>query len=230
MFGNAPKPLWEKWLTADERNQIGLTTRTFLAVTDNHAVLVDAGVGAYMEPKLKERFRVDEPEHVLLRSLEELGVSHADVTDVILSHLHFDHAGGLLSAWEEGRPPELLFPNAKFHVSHAAWERATHPHVRDRASFIPTLNQQLAEVGRLALLTKDSHLTFDDLDVHFYQSDGHTPGLLCVDMRWNNHRAVFASDLVPGRAWVHLPITMGCLLYTSPSPRDRTRSRMPSSA
>jgi glyoxylase-like metal-dependent hydrolase (beta-lactamase superfamily II) len=209
MFGNAPKQLWEKWLTADERNQIGLATRAFLAVTPNEVVLIDAGIGVYMEPKLKERFRVDEPDHVLLRSLEEIGFTHADVTQVILSHLHFDHAGGLLSSWQEGRPPEMLFPNAKIYVSDAAWERATHPHVRDKASFIPTLNQQLGQSGRLVKLTKESHLAFDDLHIHFYQSDGHTPGLLCVDLRWNNHRAVFASDLIPGRAWVHLPITMG---------------------
>jgi glyoxylase-like metal-dependent hydrolase (beta-lactamase superfamily II) len=209
MFGNAPKALWEKWIPADEQNRIRLATRALLAVTGTHVLLVDAGIGAYMDPKLRSRFGVDEPEQMLLKSLEQRGLTQTDITDIILSHLHFDHAGGLLSAWQEGAEPQLLFPNAKYYVSGPAWERATQPNPRDRASFIPVLNRQLEQSGRLILLKKDDMLTFDDLTVRFFQSDGHTPGLLCSDLRWNSHRVVFASDLIPGRAWVHLPITMG---------------------
>ncbi|HLP17515.1 MAG TPA: MBL fold metallo-hydrolase [Bacteroidota bacterium] len=209
MFGNAPKQVWEKWLPADDRNQISLATRAFLAVTSHAVVLFDAGIGAYMEPKFRERYKVEGHWQRLLTSLDERGYAHTDVTDVIISHLHFDHAGGLLSAWEEGRPPELLFPHARYYVSDAAWERAVHPHVRDRASFITPLNELLEESGRLVRLGVEARLGFDELDVRFIRSDGHTPGLLCPDLRWDQQRAVFASDLVPGRAWVHLPITMG---------------------
>lgn len=209
MFGNAPKSLWEKWLPADNRNRVRLATRAFLAKTAQSIVLVDAGTGAYMEPKYRERFGVDDPGQTLISSLEQLGVSHADVTHVIMSHLHFDHVGGLLSAWRQGEEPRLLFPNAKFYASEAAWERAIHPHIRDRASFVPGLNHQLEESGRLILLRKNDRLAFDELEIGFFHSDGHTPGLLCADLRWENERAVFASDLIPGRAWVHLPITMG---------------------
>ncbi len=209
MFGNAPKALWEKWIPADGQNRIRLATRTLLAVTGKHAILVDTGVGAYMEPKLRERFDLEEPEHMLLKSLGDRGFAQTDITDIILSHLHFDHAGGLLSAWQEGKELQLLFPNAKYYVSGVGWERATHPNFRDKASFVPTLNRQLEQSGRLVLLKKEDVLRFDDLTVQFLFSEGHTPGLLCSDLRWDGQRVVFASDLIPGRAWVHLPITMG---------------------
>lgn len=209
MFGNAPKAVWERWIPADEQNRLRLATRALVAVTGTHILLVEAGIGAYMDPKLRDRFGVDEPEHMLLISLGQRGLSQADITGVILSHLHFDHAGGLLSAHQEGKEPRLLFPNAKYYVSEPGWERATNPNPRDRASFIPVLNRQLEESGRLVLLKRDDVLAFGDLTVRFFQSEGHTPGLLCSDLRWDDHRVVFASDLIPGRAWVHLPITMG---------------------
>jgi len=209
MFGNAPKALWQKWIPADNQNRIRLATRTLLVVTGKHAILVDSGIGAYMEPKFRERFGVDEPEHMLVKSLEQRGLAPGDITDIILSHLHFDHAGGLLSAWQEGKEPRLLFPKANIYVSEAGWARATQPNSRDRASFIPALNKLLDQGGHLTLLKQDNVLFFDDLTVQFLLSEGHTPGLLCIDLRWEDERVVFASDLIPGRAWVHLPITMG---------------------
>src|SRR5438045_5005213 len=89
---------------------------------------------------------------VLLRSLAERGMRHEDVDVVVLSHLHFDHAGGLLSAFEEGQPPQLLFPKARFVVSRTAWERALAPHPRDRASFIAALPELLRASGRLEIV------------------------------------------------------------------------------
>jgi glyoxylase-like metal-dependent hydrolase (beta-lactamase superfamily II) len=209
MFGNAPRALWEKWLVPDERNRIYLATRAFLAVTASSTILIEAGIGAYMEPKYRDRYCVEGTEHILLQSLERLGFAHTDITHVILSHLHFDHVGGLLSAWREGADPELLFPNATFYTGEAAWDRALHPHSRDRASFVPGLNRELEQSGRLTLLKKEDRIKVDELEIQFFASDGHTPGLLCADLRWEGNRAVFASDLIPGRAWLHLPITMG---------------------
>lgn len=209
MFGNAPKVVWEKWIPADEQNRIRLATRALLAVTETHRILVDSGIGAYMEPKFKQRFGVDEPEHMLAKSLEARGLAPGDITDIILSHLHFDHAGGLLTAWQEGTEAGLLFPQAKYYVSETGWQRATHPNPRDRASFLPSLHRQMEATGGLVLLQSGNILQFDDLTVNFIFSEGHTPGLLCPDLRWEDKRVVFASDLIPGRAWVHLPITMG---------------------
>jgi glyoxylase-like metal-dependent hydrolase (beta-lactamase superfamily II) len=209
MFGNAPKVLWECWTPADEQNRISLATRGLLVLTGMETILFEAGIGAYLDPKFKARYGVEESEHILLKSLAGHGVSPADVTHIFISHMHFDHAGGLLSAWQEGREPELLFPNALYHVGEGAWERATHPHPRDRASFIPALHKQMEASGRLKLVKQGEVLSFHDLELHFFPSEGHTPGLLCADLRFGKDRLVFPSDLVPGSAWVHLPITMG---------------------
>ncbi|MBO1319807.1 MBL fold metallo-hydrolase [Acanthopleuribacter pedis] len=210
MFGNAPKALWSRWVETDELNRIDLACRALLVETENHKILLETGIGAYMAPKFKDRFGIQEDHHVLLDSLKELGVGHEDITVVILSHLHFDHAGGLLTSFEEGRAPELLFPNAAYYVGEGSWDRACSPHPRDRASFIPELPGLLVESGRLNKVQATDVLRFDGLAVHFYESEGHTPGMLLADLRWGgNQRLVFGADLIPGRPWVHLPITMG---------------------
>jgi glyoxylase-like metal-dependent hydrolase (beta-lactamase superfamily II) len=209
MFGNAAKAVWDRWLPADGQNRLRLATRALLAITQKETILFETGIGAYMEPRYRDRYGVDEPRHVLLKSLAQKGISPADVTRIFISHLHFDHAGGLLSAWQAGKEPELLFPNAKYYVGAEAWERATHPHPRDKASFIPLLHQQLEKSQRLMLIKKGDVLHFDELELLFFHSDGHTPGLLCADLRFGKDRLVYASDLIPGRFWVHLPISMG---------------------
>ncbi len=209
MFGNAPKALWQRWMPPDEQNRIRMATRPLLALTGDEVILFEAGTGAYMEPKLKERFGIDEPEHMLLKNLARRGIQPEQVTRVFLTHLHFDHAGGLLSAWQSGKEPELLFPNARYYVSESAWQRATHPLQRDRASFIPELHELLDASDRLNFIHTDNSFTFDELKLDFYLSEGHTPGLLCFNLRWNGSRLVFVSDLIPGRPWLHLPISMG---------------------
>ncbi len=208
MFGNAPKALWSRWVTPDERNRIPLACRCLLGRgPEGRVTLFETGIGAFFEPAMRERFGVVEPEHVLLRSLAEAGAPHDEVDVVILSHLHFDHAGGLLAAWAEGRPPELLFPRALFLVGRAAWERALRPHPRDRASFVPGLCALLEATGRLRIVDGPTHP--DAPGVRFHLSDGHTPGLLLGEVATARGPVVFGADLVPGAAWVHAPITMG---------------------
>jgi glyoxylase-like metal-dependent hydrolase (beta-lactamase superfamily II) len=209
MFGNAAKAVWDRWLPADDHNRIPLATRALLVITKKETILFETGIGGYMDPKFRDRYGVDQPGHVLLESLSQKGVSPADVTHIICSHLHFDHAGGLLSAWQEGKEPELLFPNAQYYVGEDAWERANHPHPRDRASFIPQLQEKLQQSKRLTLVRKGTVFSFDEFELRFFHSDGHTPGLLCSDLLFGNDRLVYASDLIPGRFWVHLPISMG---------------------
>jgi len=209
MFGNAPKALWTRWCQADELNRIDLACRAMLVETPYHKILFETGIGAYMEPKFKDRFGVQESDHVLLESLHGLGLSHEDIDAVVLSHLHFDHAGGLLSKYQEGVAPQLLFPNATYYAGDVAWERAMNPHPRDRASFIPELQELLQASGRLKLVKREDVLRFDQLILGFFLSEGHTPGMLCSDLRWDGNRVVFAADLIPGTPWVHLPITMG---------------------
>jgi glyoxylase-like metal-dependent hydrolase (beta-lactamase superfamily II) len=211
MFGNAPKAMWSKWIGADDENRIPLACRCLLATgLRGRNVLFETGIGAFFEPKLRERYGVVEDRHVLLESLAAVGLDHADIDVVVLSHLHFDHAGGLLAAWEENAPARLLFPNATYLVSAGHWARATHPHPRDRASFIPEVPALLEASGRLELVDGEYSRTLGKA-VRFHYSQGHTPGLMLSEIVGPHDRdgVVYCADLIPGVPWVHLPVTMG---------------------
>lgn len=225
MFGNAPKALWSRWMSCDEDNRVDLACRALLieerpaageaGVDDGDGagdgvrrILLETGVGAFFPPKLRERFGVTDARHVLLDNLAALGLSDADIDVVVLSHLHFDHAGGLLSAYESGVPARLLFPNATYVVSDAAWRRALAPHRRDRASFIEALHPLLEASGRLEIVAGDRSEALGPAYA-LHRSEGHTPGLLLVEIPSADGAIVFAGDLVPGQPWLHAAITMG---------------------
>lgn len=208
LFGNAPKTMWSKWIQADELNRIKTSCRALLIEESNRNILLETGIGTFFEPALRERYGVVEDRHVLLDSLASAGLCHEDIDILILSHLHFDHAGGLLTPWQQDKEPELLFPNAKYLISQDAWQRANHPHLRDRASYIPRLAGLLEKCGRLEILQKsDSELLGPDY--RFHLSDGHSPGMMLTEIDMPSGPVVFMADLVPGTAWIHVPITMG---------------------
>lgn len=208
MFGNAPKALWTRWIAPDEQNRIPLACRCMLVRDGERLILLETGIGMFFEPAMRERFGVEESEHVLLQSLAALGVSPEQIDVVVFSHLHFDHAGGALTAWRDGQPLELVFPHAHFVVGAEAWQRAQKPHSRDRASFIPELGALLEKSGRLEQVSGETSQVLGD-GYRFHRSSGHTPGLLLTEVAMPGGPVVFASDLIPGRPWVHLPITMG---------------------
>ncbi len=208
MFGNAPKTMWEKWIPPDEHNRIPLACRCMLVRDGKKNVLIETGIGAFFEPALRERYGVVEDKHVLISSLAAIGLRPEQIDVVVLSHLHFDHAGGTLTAHSPGTQPQLVFPNAIYVVGAEAWQRAVSPHARDRASFIPGLTNMLAASGRLELAASD-HATALGSGYRFHRSSGHTPGLLLTEVEMPDGPVVFAADLIPGKAWVHAPITMG---------------------
>ena len=208
MFGHVPKALWSKWLTADDDNRIPLECRALLVEDDNKRILLETGIGAFFPPEQKKRYGVSPEHHVLLDSLETLGLTHKDIDAVILSHLHFDHAGGLLTAYQDNGKSSLLFPNARYLVSQEGFIRAKAPHMRDKASFIPELTTLLEASGRMELITSDHSPTLGSA-YKFHFSDGHTPGLMLTEISTELGPLVFAADLIPGVAWLHAPITMG---------------------
>jgi glyoxylase-like metal-dependent hydrolase (beta-lactamase superfamily II) len=228
MFGNAPKNLWSRWIAPDAENRLPFACRALLATGLGEAgdkrVLFETGIGAFFEPRLKERYGVIEDNHVLLASLARAGFTHEDIDAVVLSHLHFDHAGGLLTPWSEGKPSSLLFPKAKFIIGRECWERALKPHPRDRASFIPELPALLQASGRLEIIDSDRSPTLG-AHVRFEYSHGHTPGLLLSTICADKDRGgvTFCADLIPGRPWVHVPITMGYDRYPELLIDEKTR-------
>lgn len=212
MFGNAPKALWSRWVNVDEQNRIDLGCRALLVREEQgdqiRHILFEAGIGAFFEPRLRERYGVVESEHVLLESLAAIGVSPEQIDVVVFSHLHFDHAGGALAAWQEGAGLQLAFPNARYVVGEEAWQRALQPHPRDKASFIPGFTDLLQATGKLERIS-NSHSVVLGNGYRFHHSDGHTPGMLLAEIDMPAGPVVFCADLIPGTAWVHIPITMG---------------------
>jgi glyoxylase-like metal-dependent hydrolase (beta-lactamase superfamily II) len=210
MYGNVPRALWAEWSHPDELNRIELACRAFLIhdLAQNRRVLLEAGVGVFFHPKMQERFGVTECEHKLLLGLTELGVEPESIDVVVLSHLHFDHAGGLLTPWRADGSYELVFPRARYVISRRAWERARAPHFRDRASFIPELNRLLEATGKLELVEGERSAVLGP-DFSFTICDGHTPGLLLTRLATSSGAVIFCGDLIPGCPWIHLPITMG---------------------
>lgn len=212
MFGNAPKAVWEKWAEPDHKNRIELACRSLLIETDQRKILCEVGVGNFFEPKLAKRFGIQDPErNLLLENLQRLGVSPNEIDTVILSHLHFDHAGGLLPHYETFQSGKfsLNFPNAVYIVGEKAFARAEKPHPRDRASFVPEMVRELKNSGRLILVSQDTSEIKEVAGTKVFFSEGHTPGQMHTMFCGKKRNIVFMGDLIPGTAWVHVPITTG---------------------
>ncbi len=203
MFGSVPKPLWSREHPADERNRIRLAMRCLLLDDGRRRVLVDVGIGAKFTEKLVDIYRVEQA-LTLEGALADLHLTPADVTDVVLTHLHFDHAAGATRRAGARLVPAL--PNARYHVRQTNLDNARSPNPRERASYMSENFEPLAGAG--VLESGESTATPWE-GVTFIHAEGHTRGQRLVRVAGEGGTLYFVADLIPTRSHVRIPFVMG---------------------
>jgi len=204
MFGSVPKPLWSKLQPPDERNRIRLAMRCLLLEGEGRRILVDDGIDEKFPAKLKEIYRLENNEHTLERSLSAHGLTTADITDVVLTHLHFDHAGG--STRLDGGQPVPRLPRARYHVQKKNLENARHPNPRERASYMPEDFEPLIEHGVLSEW-EGPQRPWPEIEI--FTADGHTRGQQLLRVSGKQGTLYFVADLIPTSSHVRIPFVMG---------------------
>ena len=199
MFGVVPKNLWEAKIPADAKNRIPMQARSLVISGNGKIILVDNGIGDKLPEKLTAIYGIRTPVHSMEDRLAPFGLRVEEITDVIITHLHFDHAGGSTRLVDGKATP--TFPNAMYHVQQAQWDLACHPSVRDRSSYIPENFMPLLENGVLNILDGPSDNFFDGIDL--LVTDGHTRGQQHPLVRGEGQSLFFCADLIPTSA--HLP-------------------------
>ncbi len=205
MFGVVPKPLWSKSNPADDLNRIILAMRLLLIKSADRIILVDAGVGNKMNEKLSKIYNVDHTKYNLLNSLSEKKIKPEDITDVIVTHLHFDHIGGA-TYFDDKDELQLTFPNAIHHVQKKHWEWAMKPSEKDGASFMTENYVPIQEHGKLNLIDGPGEL-FPAIEMVVL--NGHTPGMQAPKISDGTDTIFFSADLFPTATHIPLPYIMG---------------------
>ena len=207
MFGVVPKPLWSLRAPPDERNRIQLAMRPLLVRSASHVVLIDAGVGDKLSRKEREIYAIDR-QPSLEDSLASIGLTASNIDVVIASHLHFDHAGGLTQSADGGWRP--AFPRARYVIRRQEWDDATHPHERNRASYVPDAFVPLEAAGVVDFMDADGEV-LPGISVH--RTGGHTMHHQLIKITSGGRTAAFVADLMPTTAHVDEPWIMGYDLY-----------------
>ncbi len=204
MFGIIPKPLWEKSNPADENNRIKLATRNLLLKSGAKNILIDTGMGTKWEDKFKEIYRIDQNESSLKKSLMKIGLKPEDITDVILTHLHFDHTGGSTEVSNGKLTP--AFRNARYYIKKKNFNWAANPSDRDKGSYLKENFLPLKEAGVLCFT--DDERNFDS-EIEFIEVNGHTFGQQLVKIQDSSNTILFCADLFPTTSHINLPYIMG---------------------
>ena len=205
MMGSVPKVLWEKTNPTDQFNRIQMVLRCLLIDDGENRVLVDTGLGNKMNQKFKSFFHIEQSENPLKKALKKKGFFPKDITHVIFSHLHFDHAGGATEFNEEGRPVPV-FPNAEYFITESQWKQANHPNFRDKASFLQEDFLPLQEAGLLQIIPENSTIVNG---ISTYCVDGHTCGQQLVKLKDGDNCLIYCGDLIPLKSHLQIPWIMG---------------------
>lgn len=215
MFGTVPKVLWEKTNPSDEKNRIPMEARALLLVSNQRKILVDTGNGEDFKAKYGEKlgshfsemYGLEKEGPSLKKSLQQLGVSPSDITDVILTHLHFDHAGG--ATCEKDGQIVPAFENAKYYLQKKNLTTAQSPNKREQASYLKANFEPLIEKNQLVLLNENEVSKFELNNIRFEISDGHTEGHQCVIVEDDVKRLVYCGDVIPTSTHIRSAWGMG---------------------
>lgn len=207
MFGVVPKTLWSRGIPADDKNRISMTMRCLLIKSNNTGkiYLIDNGVGTKFNDKMMSIYQIDFIQKTLEHSLKTQGFSFEDITDIIFTHLHFDHCGGT-TFYKDNGEIDFAFPNATYHITKRHWETATNPNAREQASFLKDNIEPLKN-------SKNVHLVDDN---YLYEPglssivvNGHTLGQQLPKIEADGKTIVFVADLLPTHVHLPLPWVMG---------------------
>lgn len=200
MHGVVPKSLWEKYNPADANNLCTWAMRCLLVETDNRKILIDTGIGDKQDDKFFGHYHLH-GDASLQTSLHARGLSPDDISDVFLTHLHFDHVGGAVKRVGDQLVP--TFKNATYWTNEQHWKWATQPNAREKASFLKENILPLQESGQLKFVpTEDNYQFATGFNIKFVS--GHTESMMLPLLEYKNHKILYCADLLPSVA--HLPI------------------------
>lgn len=203
MFGVVPKVIWNKLVPANENNLCNWSMRCLLVENGDRKILIDTGIGNKQSEKFYAHYDLN-GDQSLLGSLASYGISADEITDVLLTHLHFDHCGGAVIREAESLIPQ--FPNATYHLTESHWNHANHPNDRERASFLPENFLPLKEQGLLNFV-KEGELLADCIEIKVF--NGHTFGMIAPIIHWGDNKLMYMADLIPAAAHVPVNYVMG---------------------
>lgn len=203
MFGVIPKNLWNRTNPADELNRIELAMRALLLKKKDRFILIDNGIGYKFDEKYKQIYKIDHSKYTIEKSLANQGIDLKQISDVIISHLHFDHAGG--TTYLDNGELKLTFPNAIHHIQGEQWEWALNPSEKDKASFVKENFILLEDKGKLNRLDGPGQLFPGIESIVLY---GHTPGMQVLKVYDDQKTLLFCSDLFPTSSHIPVPWIM----------------------
>jgi glyoxylase-like metal-dependent hydrolase (beta-lactamase superfamily II) len=203
MFGVVPKTLWQKAFPADEANRIQLALRTLLLISPEKKILIDTGIGSKFDQKWQSIYKINHTKNTLQKNLRLAGLKPEHISDVILTHLHFDHCGGT-TCFSDNKL-HLTFPNATYHIQREQWDWANSPSEKDRASFQADDFKLLLEQSKLNLIDGPAKIF---PGVQCLSMHGHTPGMQIIKISLPQNTIIFCSDLIPTAAHIPLPWVM----------------------
>jgi glyoxylase-like metal-dependent hydrolase (beta-lactamase superfamily II) len=204
MFGVVPKTLWNKHNPADERNLCSWAMRCLLVEEGDRLILIDTGMGDKQDAKFFGHYDLH-GDATLLSSIQQKGYSPEDITDVILTHLHFDHVGGAVQFSKDGSRLSPTFRKATYWSNEAHWQWAVEPNPREKASFLKENILPLQESGQLKFIEKGTS-PFPSID--FINVNGHTEQMMLPVIHYQNRKIIYAADLLPSSFHIPLPWIM----------------------